>query len=274
MTENHRISTANGSTSWRRIPHALIACLFLAGCGSAVPIAGDAGRGAIVPAKSQFTATYPHDFPIHGIDVSKYQGDIDWQAVRSGGIQFAYIKATEGADRVDPKFFQNWEGARAAGVKRGAYHLAYWCRAPQEEMANFLRTVPNDPDALPPVLDVEATPTSGTCKKTLYREETIAQMRQMLQMMERAYGKRPVIYSTVDFYEAILHPSALEEYPIWVRSVKHHPSVKYAGRDWTFWQYQSDAYVRGIPTKVDRNAFFGDEKDWKNWLKDGSYASN
>ncbi len=263
MTENLRNGTSNGSTGWRHLPHALFACLFLAGCGSAVPLTGDAGRGgSIVPAKSQFSATYPHDFPIHGIDVSKYQGDIDWQAVRAGGIKFAYIKATEGADRVDAKFFQNWEGARAAGVKRGAYHFAYWCRAPQEEMANFIRTVPNDPDALPPVLDVEATPTSGTCKKTLYREETIAQMRQMLQMMERAYGKRPVIYSTVDFYESILHPSALEEYPIWVRSTKYSPHVRYGSRKWHFWQFQSDAHIPGIRGNVDRNAFHGDQRQW------------
>jgi lysozyme len=129
-------------------------------------------------------------------------------------------------------------------------------------MANFIRTVPNDPDALPPVLDVEATPTSGTCKKTLYREETIAQMRQMLQLMERAYGKRPVIYSTVDFYESILHPSALEEYPIWVRSTKYSPHVRYGSRKWHFWQFQSDAHIPGIRGNVDRNAFHGDQRQW------------
>jgi lysozyme len=249
--------------AWRPLATAVAAGLFVAGCSSAVPIASDyRSVGTIAPAKSQFAGTHPHDFPIHGIDVSKYQGDIDWQAVHGGGIQFAFIKATEGADRVDPKFLQNWQGAKAAGVKRGAYHFAYWCRQPQEEMANFLRTVPHDPDALPPVLDVEATPTSGSCKKTLYREQTIAQMREMLQMMERAYGKRPVIYSTVDFYESILHPSELEEYPIWIRSTKYSPHVRYGKRKWHFWQYQSDAQIPGIRGNVDRNAFGGDQRQW------------
>ena len=219
-------------------------------------------HAAIVPAKSQFTATYPHDFPIHGIDVSKYQGDIDWESVRRGGITFAYIKATEGADRVDAKFFQNWEGSRNAGVKRGAYHFVYWCRAPEEEMANFIRTVPKDPDALPPVLDVEATPTSGSCHKTLYREQTVAQMRRMLQMMEQAFGKKPVVYTTVDFYQAILDPNELSDYPIWVRSTKYSPHVRYGQRKWHFWQFQSDAHIPGIRGNVDRNAFHGDQRQW------------
>src|SRR5579863_5354418 len=59
------------------------------------------------------------DFEVHGIDVSKYQGDIDWNAVKASGVKFAWIKATEGGDRVDEKFAQNWEMAKAAGVPRG-----------------------------------------------------------------------------------------------------------------------------------------------------------
>ncbi len=267
MTSNPVLSfvfSAASAKTTRAAGVAALACLALAGCGGGGPAAvNDYTRvGSITPMKSQFSATYPHDFPIHGIDVSKYQGDIDWQSVRQSGIEFAYIKATEGADKADPKFRQNWADAKAAGLRRGAYHFAYWCRRPEEEMRNFIATVPNDPDSLPPVLDVEATPTSGTCKKTLYREETIAQMRRMLEMMEQAYGKRPVIYSTVDFYQSILEPNELSEYPIWVRSTKYSPHVRYGQRKWHFWQYQSDARVPGIRGNVDRNAFGGDHNQW------------
>jgi len=256
-------STSSFSHVWRPVVVAVALGLTVSACGTAVPVGGDTSPvGSIHPARSQFTSTHPNDFSVHGIDVSKYQGDIDWQSVRASGITFAYIKATEGADRVDSKFYQNWQNAKAAGVKRGAYHFAFWCRKPEEEMRNFLNTVPNDPDALPPVLDVEATPKSGSCKKTLYPEETIAQMRRMLEMMERHYGKRPVIYSTVDFYEAILHPSALEEYPIWVRSTKYSPHVHYGARKWHFWQFQSDARIAGIKGNVDRNAFHGDYRQF------------
>ena len=80
---------------------------------------------SIRPPKSEFTGPYPHDFPIHGIDVSNHQGDIDWQAVRASNVKFAYIKATEGGDHVDQRFAQNWAGAKAAGVKHGAYHFVY-----------------------------------------------------------------------------------------------------------------------------------------------------
>ena len=104
-----------------------------------------------------FPATRSAEFAVHGIDVSKYQGDIDWEQVRDSGVAFAFIKATEGGDKTDAKFQYNWAAAKAAGVPRGAYHFVYWCRQPQEEIQNFASVVPVEPDALPPVLDVEPT---------------------------------------------------------------------------------------------------------------------
>jgi len=212
------------------------------------------------------------NFSIHGVDVSKYQGNVDWMAVHEGGVQFAYIKATEGGDRIDPKFFQNWTGAKAAGLPRGAYHFVYWCRPWQEEMAWFEKNVPAEPEALPPVLDVEVTSDSPTCRRHLEREQTLQEIKGMLVEMERFYGKKPLIYTTVDFYGAIIE-GALHEYPIWIRSTKHRPSVKYGDRAWHFWQYQSDGWVKGIPTRVDRNAFYGDTKDWQTWLQTNNFAS-
>src|ERR1700684_4288039 len=81
------------------------------------------------------SSTHPKrkDSPIHGIDVSKFQGDIDWNAVAYSGVKFAWIKATEGGDRADARFQANWEGAKAAGAPHGAYHFVYWCRAAMEE---------------------------------------------------------------------------------------------------------------------------------------------
>ena len=210
----------------------------------------------------------PHDYPIHGIDVSKFQGDIDWSAVANSGVKFAWIKATEGGDHADDRFQANWAAAKEAGVPRGAYHFVYWCRPPLEEMAWFEQNAPVEADALPPVLDVEATPTSKTCHRHLTQDAAIADMRVMLQEMERHYGKRPIIYTTVDFYEAILTDGAFTEYPIWVRSTKHHPSVRYGSRAWRFWQYQSDGSIPGIGGKVDRDAFAGTREQWEAFLRD------
>ncbi len=213
-----------------------------------------------------YPATLSAQHEVHGIDVSKFQGDIDWQAVKDAGVAFAFIKASEGADSVDRKFAYNWAAAKAAGVPRGPYHFVYWCRPPLEEIANLERVAPVEADALPPVLDVEATPTSRTCKRTLERDEVLRDMRVMLQEMERHYGKKPIIYSSVDFYQAILDADALSEYPIWVRSTKYHPTVRYGARKWTFWQYRSDGTVPGIPGAVDQNAFRGTHEQWRKWL--------
>jgi lysozyme len=209
----------------------------------------------------------PKDYPIHGIDVSKFQGDIDWNAVANSGVKFAWIKATEGGDG-DARFQANWDGAKAAGIPHGAYHFVYWCRPPLEEIHYFEQNAPVEDDALPPVLDVEATPTSPTCHRHLTQDGAIADMQVMLQEMERHYSKRPIIYTTIDFYQAILSEGALMDYPIWVRSTKHHPAVKYGARAWHFWQYQSDGRVPGIGGKVDKDAFYGTKEQWDTFLRE------
>ena len=237
---------------------ALALAAALPGCGS--------GVGPLDALSSDLPR--PTDYPIHGIDVSKFQGDIDWNAVANSGVKFAWIKATEGGDNADARFQANWTGAKAAGVPHGAYHFVYWCRPPLEEMANFEQNAPVENDALPPVLDVEATPTSKTCHRHLTQEDAIAEMKVMLDEMERHYGKRPIIYTTVDFYQAILADGAFMDYPIWVRSTKYQPSVKYGPRPWRFWQYQSDGSIAGIQVHVDRDAFFGTQKQWDAFLRD------
>jgi lysozyme len=98
------------------------------------------------------------------------------------------------------------------------------------------------------------------------RDTALGQMRVILTEMEHYYGKRPVIYTTVDFYHDVLDGGALSEYPIWVRSVKHYPSVKYGDRPWNFWQYTATGRVPGIKGGVDRNAFNGNADQWRAFL--------
>ena len=94
-------------------------------------------------------------------------------------------------------------------------------------------------------------------------------MKVILDEMERHFGKKPIIYTSVDFYESILSGGAFPDYMFWVRSTKHHPTVRYGSRPWTFWQYQADGRVAGIDGKVDRNAFFGTPEQWQAFLNPG-----
>ena len=82
---------------------------------------------------------------IQGIDVSRWQDDIDWQKVKDAGTRFAFIKATEGGDHLDPMFRKNWAEAKKAGVPRGAYHFVYWCRPAKDQVRWFKRHIPRDP---------------------------------------------------------------------------------------------------------------------------------
>jgi|FEC22Drversion2_1045045.scaffolds.fasta_scaffold00008_36 lysozyme len=208
----------------------------------------------------------PEDYPVHGIDVSRWQGDIDWRQVAHSGVAFAWIKATEGGDHVDPMFMTNWIAAAEAGVPRGAYHFWYMCRTGQEQLDWFIQNVPRDPNALPPVLDMEWVGESKTCRRQPKRDEILREMQVFLDGAERWYGKRPVIYTSVDFHRDRL-VDAFTGHHFWLRSVAGHPSTRYGDRRWTFWQYTAKGRVPGIQGDVDRNAFVGSQTDWRMFLQ-------
>uniref|UniRef100_UPI00339D8901 glycoside hydrolase family 25 protein n=1 Tax=Aquibium sp. A9E412 TaxID=2976767 RepID=UPI00339D8901 len=211
-------------------------------------------------------ARAPWSYPVHGTDVSKYQGDIDWTEARENGISFAFIKATEGGDRVDDYFAQNWRAARAAGIARGAYHFYYFCRPAIEQARWFIKTVPNDPSALPPVLDMEWNPFSPSCRLRPEPEVVRREMRVFLDAVERHYGKRPIIYTSIDFFDDN-DLARFKGYPFWLRSVAGHPDEKYGDHPWVFWQYTGTGVVPGITGDADINVFNGSPSAWRSWLE-------
>lgn len=243
----------------RHIAIAFLACLTVSGCTSASMDTADLGL-------SNFSGSSPQAYPVHGIDVSKYQGDIDWPTVRDGGVAFAYIKATEGGDRVDTRFAENWREASAAGVPRGAYHFFYWCRSAKEQADWFIANVPRDPNALPPVLDVEWTPDSPTCTKRPPRDDIVREMTAFMDEIEDHYGVRPLIYAPIDIHRERL-VGTLPRHEFWLRAVADHPDNVYTARPFRFWQYTATGTVPGVSGEVDRNAFSGSRADWAKWLK-------
>ena len=210
-----------------------------------------------------FGRSSPHKLAVHGVDVSRWQGDIDWPRLRTQGANFAYIKATDGGDHLDPMFRTNWRKAKEAGLKRGAYHFFYWCRTAGEQADWFIRNVPRDPDALPPVIDVEWNGESA-CKRRPSRENVLEKMQVFMEKLERHYGKRPVIYTAPDFYADNLQ-GAFQNYPFWLRSVAAHPSKRYPGRKWVFWQYSGSGLSHGVEGRIDLNVFNGSPDQWVRW---------
>ncbi|MEX3010123.1 GH25 family lysozyme [Hoeflea sp. TYP-13] len=212
-----------------------------------------------------FGSQHPATHEIHGIDVSKWQGDIDWRRLERADIAFAYIKSTEGGDHRDERFEEYWYGAKRAGVPRGAYHFFYFCRTAKEQAEWFIANTPNDRSALPPVLDIEWNHQSKTCKKRPDPEIVRGEMRDFLKRVEAHYGKRPMIYTTVDFHSQNLE-GYFTEYQFWVRSVADHPDNVYDRRAWHFWQYTGTGRVPGITGDTDINVFVGNKEQWDIWL--------
>ncbi|MCR4267801.1 glycoside hydrolase family 25 protein [Nitratireductor sp. ZSWI3] len=206
----------------------------------------------------------PKHHAVHGVDVSRWQGNINWPKLREHGANFAYIKATDGIDHIDPMFRQNWNAAHAAGIRRGAYHFFYWCRRAADQADWFIRNVPKVKGALPPVLDVEWNHQSS-CKWRPSRAEILEKMQVFLDRLERHYGQRPIIYTAPDFYADNLK-GAFPNHPFWLRSVAAHPSKVYPGRDWLFWQYSGSGLSGGVDGRIDLNVFNGDESGWWRWV--------
>lgn len=206
---------------------------------------------------------------IQGIDVSRWQKDIDWAKVKGAGTRFAFIKATEGGDFLDENFRDNWTGARKAGVPRGAYHFVFWCRPAKDQVNWFIRNVPKEADALPPILDVEWNNLSR-CPRAAPAVAR-AKMREILVALHAHYGKKPVIYTDINFHEDVLESTReFDDYPFWIRSTAAKPEERYERRPWEFWQFTTTGRVPGITGDVDRNAFFGSEKDFNGW-REGRY---
>ncbi|WP_437344060.1 glycoside hydrolase family 25 protein [Mesorhizobium marinum] len=222
----------------------------------------------------RFSDTDPHEweggapwhYAVHGTDVSKYQRSVDWNKAKASGVSFAFIKATEGGDRIDDYFDEHWRNTKAAGVPRAAYHFFYFCRPASEQARWFIENVPKERASLPPVLDMEWNPDSPTCKTRPDAATVRSEMKTFLSIVERHYGKKPIIYTSIDFFDDN-GLSTFRGYPYWLRSVAGHPTDKYGDHPFTFWQYTGTGVVPGITGNADINVFNGDMAKWRKWLK-------
>ena len=199
--------------------------------------------------------SYPKGYEIHGIDISHHQGRIDWPTLRDKGlinktpIRFIMIKATEGASRIDQNFKDNFHQAREYGFTRGAYHF-YSVYSPADQQARFfIKNVKLENGDLPPVLDVEHKPKNQT------DEQFAASVLQWLNIVERHYGIKPIIYTYYKFKTRYLNDSVFDGYPYWIAHY-YVDQVEYDG-PWKFWQHTDAGRLPGIKGQVDFNIYNG-----------------
>lgn len=202
-----------------------------------------------------------NDYPIRGVDVSSYQGEVDWDVIAAQGISFAFVKATEGSSLVDPCFARNYENAAAAGLRVGAYHFFSFDSPAETQADNFIKTVAKTANMLPPVIDVELygkylkSPPEDT-------ERIKKDIEILISRLTDEYGVIPIIYTTGKSMKAILDNDTFG-CDLWIRNVLKKP-----GDDFTFWQYTSRGRLSGFNGRekyIDLNVFNGTAEEFSEY---------
>jgi len=203
---------------------------------------------------AEFGISIPEEYPIHGIDVSRYQQLIAWDAVKAMQVKkirlgFVFIKATEGIVNTDPQFRRNWKRSKDAGMIRGAYHFFLPTKDGRMQAENFIKAVDLKTGDLPPVLDIEQT--YGLSRDVIKNE-----VKEWLDIVGANYNVKPIIYTNIDFYKQNLG-SDFDDYPLWVAHY-YQPRQPRIKRDWLFWQHNDNGRVNGVSSPVDFDVFSGD----------------
>jgi GH25 family lysozyme M1 (1,4-beta-N-acetylmuramidase) len=192
---------------------------------------------------------------VKGIDVSYYQGSIDWAAVAGDGVQYAFIRVSDGLGTIDPKFETYWADSRASGIYHGAYQFFRPSDDPIAQADLLLSKIGNQiaADDLPPVLDVEATDGLGAAA-------VAAGVHAWVQHVGAALGRPPIIYTGKYFWQDSVGDADETASPLWHAQYTSAacPNIADAWPDWAFWQYTSTGSVAGIGGNVDTDRWNGD----------------
>lgn len=203
-------------------------------------------------------AEYPEGYEIHGIDISHYQGKIDWEELKNAMIEgcpvrFVIIKSTEGSSRLDDHFRENFNQARDYGFIRGVYHFWSNKSSAREQAYYFLNQVHLTDGDLPPVLDIEHKPTDKSV------EDFQRDVLTWLHIVEDKYHAKPIIYTYYKFKEKYLSEPVFDDYPYWIAHY-YVDKVQYQGK-WKFWQHTDAGKLPGIKGYVDFNIYNGSYYD-------------
>lgn len=199
-------------------------------------------------------AEYPEGYEIHGIDISHYQGEIDWEQLKNAMIEgcpvrFVIIKSTEGASRLDDHFRENFNQVRDYGFIRGVYHFWSNKSSAREQAYYFLDKVHLTEGDVPPVLDIEHKPADKSVDD--FQRDVLT----WLHIVEDKYHAKPIIYTYYKFKEKYLSAPVFDDYPYWIAHY-YVDKVQYQGK-WKFWQHTDAGKLPGIKGYVDFNIYNG-----------------
>lgn len=193
-----------------------------------------------------------------GIDVSHYQGTINWDEVNTSAhpIEYVFVRATMGTNGKDNQFKRNWKATKRSGYIRGAYHYYRPNENSVLQFQNFARTVELSAGDFPPVLDIEEMGKYG-------KENLITGVLNWLRLVEEHYGVKPIVYTGSNFYKQFLK-GHIEAYPLWIAAYSGSHRLK--GVNWSFHQFNDKMRVKGINSFVDGNSYNGKVADFANLL--------
>lgn len=185
--------------------------------------------------------------------------------MKPNSLHFVFVKATGGTTFIDPEFGNNWQGAREAGIVRGAYHFYYAKDDPNTQAQHFAQTVARlKEDDLPPVLDVEIT--DGSTKQELLEGVIL-----WLKTVEQKLGRKPIIYTDHAFANEYLTDQRLADYVLWIANYDvPAPALPnlWKAKGWKFWQHSQKGTLDGITGSVDLNIFDGSADDLQKFIKE------
>lgn len=202
-----------------------------------------------------------HENRVFGLDVSQYQGQIEWEKAKivedTFQLQFVFIRATAGKDKLDSRFHENWKNAKAANFICGAYHYYRPNENSLLQAENFIKHVRLKKGDFPPVLDIENLP------KVQSMDSLKVGLKRWLKKVENHYKIKPIIYSGEKYFNDFLEDE-FKGYTFWIANYNFF--VEDCKDHWTFWQFTEKGSVPGINGNVDLNIYNGTPK-MMNYLR-------
>lgn len=206
------------------------------------------------------------EFPVRGVDLSAYQGEVDFEVLVQNNIDFCFIKATEGSSFVDKKFIENYKNAQKTDLLVGAYHFFSFESSGKKQAEHFIENVAVINNMLPPVVDLEFY--GDFLNNKPKKESVLKELNVFITEIYKHYKAMPIIYVTKESYDLYLSGENTG-CDIWIRDILNTPQLS-DGKVWTFWQFTNRARLKGYSGRepyIDVNVFNGTKEEFSEKYK-------